>query len=522
MTYDPYIPAVAAGDALAQQARDAGARVKLAPLAFLPALLACGVSWLAGGVAELTDAGFILFTLVCVVFVVKELADFPRRFGVAGLLVYGGSLVWFCHDYIGNWLGADFGAAPFPPVVIAKVATLHVLFVMMMGFGLLIPWGRKVERLILAVPEAPSGGVYLLLCIVMFVIGMLPYALFTNQPFLVVVWKSLTTMRSETMDVWTVGRDGNLNFSWGGYVAQWIELGSVGAVFAGAYAVLAARRMFDKVICWAIWGLHTAMAFGSGTRGQIIFMIVPVIGLMYIKHQAFAAALFRRFSWKAYVLTGALFVGMLVLVQAQGQWRNSRTWQRDFEQVELFKVSGNHMFSEGLLGYALIPESRGFFYDRVPGEAIVRPIPDFFINMLIHPIPRALWPNKPVDPLFEWYNKTYLRQQQGLKGTTIARGLVGSWYFRYGMAGVIEGGLFMGWLMVVMERALRQSRGRMMAMLTCLGLLTWLFRCFRDVSFIELYSFVIGLALLIVMIKLSKLFVQPEAPEQGGGELAYA
>lgn len=518
--YDEAYPATAA-DGM-QAATDSAARSLFAPLALLPALAACAMSWAAGGVSELTDAGFILFTLVCIVFLIRELAVFPRRFGAAGLLVYGGSLVWFCHDYIGNWLGADFGARPFPAVTVAKVATLHVLFVMMMGFGLLIPKGRRVERVLLSAPEAPSNGVYLFLCVLFFVIGMLPYALFTNRPFAVVIWKALTSMRTETEQIWTVGRDGNLNYSWGGYVAQWIELGSVGAVFAGAYAVLAARRAFDKVICWSIWGLHTAMAFGSGTRGQIIFMVVPIIGLLYIKYQVYAATLFRRFSWKAYAITGALLVGLLVLVQAQGQWRGSALWQRDFEQVDLLKVSGNHMFSEGMLGYQLIPESRPFFYDRVPGEAILRPIPDFFINMAIHPIPRALWTGKPIDPLFEWYNQVSNRSLQGLEGTTIARGLVGSWYFRYGTAGIIEGGLFMGWLMVICERALRASRGRMMPMLLCLALLTWLFRCFRDVSFIELYAFMIGFVLLVVLIKLSKVFVRPAEASEPGGEVAYA
>ena len=114
--------------------------------------------------------------------------------------------------------------------------------------------------------------------------------------------------------------------------------------------------------------------------------------------------------------------------------------------MEFLTVSGNHMFSEGLLGYHLIPEARPFFYDRFPGEAIVRPIPDFLFHGITHPIPRGMWHGKPIDPLFEWYNATYTGRGEGREGTTISRGLVGSWYFKYGVSGIVQGGLLMGLL----------------------------------------------------------------------------
>ena len=47
-----------------------------------------------------------------------------------------------------------------------------------------------------------------------------------------------------------------------------------------------------------------------------------------------------------------------------------------------------------------------------------------------------------------------------IQGTTISHGLVGHWYFPYGWAGVIEGGLLFGWLLVVGERALVKNLNR--------------------------------------------------------------
>jgi len=163
-------------------------------------------------------------------------------------------------------------------------------------------------------------------------------------------------------------------------------------------------------------------------------------------------------------------------------------------------------FSEGLLAYYLIPETRPFFFDRFPGEAIIRPIPEFVFLLVSHPIPRALWTSKPVDPLFQWYNAAVTGRGSGLEGTTISHGLVGSWYFKYGMAGIIEGGLLMGLLYGIAERTLNKGTGRPMVIMISLGLLTWLFRCFRDVTFPELWALLLGFLALTALIWFGRIF----------------
>src|SRR5690606_16464084 len=47
----------------------------------LPTCLA-GISWLAGGVQVLIDASFVVLTAICIVALLIELRDFPRRFGI--------------------------------------------------------------------------------------------------------------------------------------------------------------------------------------------------------------------------------------------------------------------------------------------------------------------------------------------------------------------------------------------------------------------------------------------------------
>ena len=61
-------------------------------------------------------------------------------------MLYGSIIIWFSLDYLTFWLPNDFSLSPIPPETVAKAATLHCLFVMMMGFGLLLPYGKWIQR----------------------------------------------------------------------------------------------------------------------------------------------------------------------------------------------------------------------------------------------------------------------------------------------------------------------------------------------------------------------------------------
>jgi hypothetical protein len=161
------------------------------------------------------------------------------------------------------------------------------------------------------------------------------------------------------------------------------------------------------------------------------------------------------------------------------------------------------MFSEGLLGYLLVPDVRPFVYAAdFPGEGFIVAIPRTAFDLVIGIIPRALWHDKPVDALWEWYNNVY--QGSGRNGTTISKGLVGSWYFKYGIGGLIEGGVLMGWLMGLSERALQHSEGKPIHILFSLAFATWIFRTYRDFIFIDLYGIVLGGICLYFMIPMMR------------------
>ena len=480
-------------------------------IAFLPSVLLCALSWLAGGIPRLTDVGFLLLTVACFVFFISELWNFSRRFGIGGIVLYLGTLIWFCHDYFNNWFLRSDVDFPIRAVTVAKAAFLYSLFIMCMTVGLRTRGGRLLQRIILSVPEPGSQTAYFLIVLLIFAFGIFPFMFFSYDPFFTSLYHGAFSSWVGPVR-WTTGRTGNLNYSWGAYLAQVIQTGGVGGIFAAFFAIMVSTQLWTKIIAWAIWGYWCMYAFNDGRRGPMLFMFLPPIGLLFIKYHSDVAAVLRKISFKAYLTAGALGLVLLVIVQIQGTFRAIGLDKTDLSQIDLIKNQGNSMFSEGLRGYDLIPEQHDFFSNNYWGQSIVMPYVDTVWNFVIGPIPRALWTTKPVDPLWEWYNKVITGDYSGRVGTTVSKGLVGTWYFNYGICGVLEGGFLVGWLMGLCERCLQNSEGRPMGLLMSLGFAVWLFRSFRDFAFNDLYGFIIGAIVLALFSYSFRIFNAPKQP----------
>jgi len=478
-------------------------RSRFTPLLFVPSILMAGTSWIANGIPILTNFSFLFLIAVCFILIIEELINFSKRFGLGGITLYGGVLMWFCYDYMRNWYSMDFtlGLTPFSPGVIAKAAFLHHFFICFASIGLQLPMSKWLEHKLAQIPEPSSHQLYFGLVLFAFFIGMIPNIFFKSDPFFVALWKDIVGGRSGASG-FTVGRTGNLNTSWGGYLAQLQQIGEVGSILALFYVLVLKPPLIPKIVCLLIWLLQLAFAFGNGTRGETAHVLLPAMFLLFLKYQSQAAEVFRRFSVKAYIVSGAVAFALLVIIQIQITYRN-----QGFSEIELDKVKtnieGNSMFSEGLPGMALIPEQRPFFYDSFPGQGIFMALPDVAWRFIYGPIPRALWTSKPVDPLWKWYNSVVTgRPEDDMEGTTISTGLIGDWYFRCGLPGLVEGGLLFGWLCLLAERMLQNSQGKLLQMIGAIGLLVFLFRAFRNFTFITLYPLLIGMVFLIIAIRI--------------------
>jgi hypothetical protein len=462
----------------------------------IPVLL-CLFSWLSGGVPMMTDLAFLFLLCVLSVAMTHELLYFPDRLGLGPLVLYGGATVWFVHDYFSNFFGLDYNgfAALYRPDVVAKGALFTTLFLFLAALGLRIPTGNWLPRLVGKMPTPATVNVGLFVVVVAFLIGISPYFLFTDEPFYRAIMKSVTSMRGGEGTRWTVGRTGNLNYSWGGYIVHLLQIGEVGAML-GAFIVLMMRPgLIATVLCFLNWMLWAAIAFGTGSRGPLLAVTLPVIGLVFIKYSAAAMEQLQRYSRKAVFRTGLVLFVVLLAVQIQGTFRSRGLGATDLSRLSVFKNQGNTMFSESLLVYHLFPDQLPHPRNHVVGQGMALFLPDTITRFAIGWIPRAIWKDKP-----GFINEDLLINQTMTGGTaansgsggTIATGIVGRSYMRYGTMGVIQMGLLFGWLCACVGACLKWHLRRPFALLMTLGLATWLFRSFRDLTPHDLYPLLIG------------------------------
>jgi len=478
-------------------------RPKAMPLVFAPSVVLAGASYGSGGVPQLSDLAFIFILIGCLVLTLNELRVFARRFGVGGLTLFVGVVIWFCYDYLENWMGMNFDNSPHSAETVAFAVFAHALFVFGMAVGLVLPVHRKVGKLWQIIPEPRNDNIYFALIIGLFLFGMSPYVLFSRGNPLENIWNSIWAGRGGGGARWAVGRTGNLNYSWGGYVAQILEVGQIAGVFAVCYALIVAKSTFRKVVAWSFWLLQTALAFGTGTRTNLVIVGLPPIMILMIKYHAQAALVFQRISKKAYLVVAIIAFAFFVMSQIHTHTREQSFRNLSVDDINLTNVGGNPMFSESLAGFKMIPH-RGFFMDSFPGHGLVMALPDTFWRFAIHPIPRALWHNKPVDPLWEWYNRVTVGTT-GISGTTVSKGLVGSWFFRYGWGGMLIGAIFFGWLLRFCEYGLQYAEGRFLQIMLSMAFLAALFLMYRDMEPQLFWKFGVSVILIWFIMQFYKL-----------------
>ncbi len=491
--------------------------------AWMPALPASAallafVSWISGGAPFITELAWILVFGTCILFIGMDLKNFPRFFGVGAAVCFGGFLFWLGIDYFQTWSyffsGSDEiqrGLAPGmhwgeqSPELIAKASFYQFLFLTFMSIGLMLPGGKWIVHLIGKTPQPANSNTFFVIICGLFAFGLLPYFLFTTRAPHVAIWLSITGMRTGEAGIWTVGRTGTINFSWGGYVVQWLEIGSFAGLLAAFYGIFLAKTGITKVACSIMWLYTLAMAFGTGTRGNIGFACFPPMGMLFIKYQA--QSLVTRKWWKPYAICLVFIMFMYPLVVIQGLFRNTglaKVTAQDLTQG----LRDNSMFSHSLFVFYKIPDQHEPFYSGLfPGSSWIMPIPQAAFYFAIGPIPRTLWLDKPTNPAMAWAS----RERAGVAQTEtvytgISSSLAGSWFATCGIAGIIEGGLLWGWLLAVFDRATWYARTKPLVVLIVLALQTFMFRSFRDPDYNMIYPILIGIAVFWV----ASLFIQKQ------------
>lgn len=468
------------------------------------------LSYLSGGISVLNSAGMLFLLGLVTAGLINEIWNFSTRFGVGGFVLYGGTFIWLLHDYLTHYLAEAPEVYGYNTWAVTKASVSVGLFYTFASIGLNLTIGRKVERFFIKLwPEARSTNLLYAVAVAAFLFGISPYFLFTRVPFYEAMYLDFVKGYSDQGSHWAVGKSGgNINFNFGAYIAQIFDVGALGALLAVFLVCMRRMGAIATVAALAMLSFWVMRSFGGGARGHVIYLALPVLGAFFMRQHIMAAWRGKRFSGAAYIVLISALVTILITGIYQASLR-SRGFS-DILSFELseFQIAGNTMFTESLDGYMVIPEASQPFYNRWPLEGVIRPLWDFCYWFVIGPIPRALWTSKPVDGVWLWYNELLMRQSLSgdlLVGTNITQSYPGHFFFRYGFAGVVQGGLIFGLLAGIAERILKSSRGRILSMLFALGLTTWLFRCFRSPDFQNLYPVFIGLtAVSLLMIPFAK------------------
>jgi oligosaccharide repeat unit polymerase len=225
------------------------------------------------------------------------------------------------------------------------------------------------------------------------------------------VWTALVASRTGADSAW---QDPGL----------WNNLAAFG-MFGASYLLIEAWTPSRRRKIWqAIVGLAACLPFVmGGTRHLVLFVLLPVLvaGITRLRRMTIGRIL-------ALFLAGVVVFAILQLqyaVRAQG-WDSL---SKKVHTKDLF-TNSTAQFSALLFALHLVPAEHGFFYELAE--------PYF----LIHWIPRAVWPDKPVMATWTFYNNAYT-----LGGRfNVTPSVIGQFYMNWGTPGVAVIGLWLGML----------------------------------------------------------------------------
>ena len=116
------------------------------------------------GAPMLVDMSFLSLTLLMLIYLFGDLHRFSERFGIGGIVLFGGVLIWLCYDYLETWFLAwmPHWRMPIASDVVAKAAVFNMLYILCVVIGIRSRFAARLGRLITRLPEPsqPSNVFY--------------------------------------------------------------------------------------------------------------------------------------------------------------------------------------------------------------------------------------------------------------------------------------------------------------------------------------------------------------------------
>jgi len=360
------------------------------------------------------------------------------------------------------------------------------LFVVMVWIGAVRrPW-RIPNVLLRSVSQEFSVSMYFALALACFFLGMLNFAIPCNFN----VFEMVHYLGQERWSApWGRGQLGG----WDAFLDHLQYFGYLLPILTVVIGRRVGLRNPRTIVCTAMSIVMTLFLAQSGSR-RVIGVVAGMALVLWILDQ-------RRLRVKHLITTVVAVFALLLTLQLMLEYRNvglsvlvgtgemtvNGLEKKQMLEEEHLRVDDN--FYRLCQIIQLIPKSHGFVYY------------DYLVYVLVRPVPRVFWPEKPVDPGFD------LASALGVEGVSYSYSVIGELYMSLGFIGIALGGWFYGRISAFARGLLNVSTTQGALVIYSIIVMA-LFSGMRSILELILVSYVVlawvGLAQLFIKLRRAK------------------
>jgi len=305
-----------------------------------------------------------------------------------------------------------------------RIAFLAIgLFVAMVWLGAIRRSWKIPNVLISSVSQEFSINTYFGLALACFFIGMLKFAI----PCDFNVFEMAGYLGQERWAApWGRGQLGG----WDAFLDHLQYFGYLLPVLTVVIGRRVGLRNLRTLICIAMSCVMALFLAQSGSR-RVIGVVAGMALILWVLDQP-------RLRVKHLVISVFAVVSLLIALQVMLEYRNvglsvlvgkgeipsGRFEKRQILEEQHLRVDDN--FYRLCQIIQLIPDTHPFVYHK------------YFVYVIVRPVPRVFWPDKPVDPGFD------LPSALGVQGLSLSYSVIGELYMSLGFIGIALGGWFYG------------------------------------------------------------------------------
>jgi oligosaccharide repeat unit polymerase len=205
---------------------------------------------------------------------------------------------------------------------------------------------------------------------------------------------------------------------WGSFIDQ---MPYFGYVLPSLTALVIARRGMSLQTLFAVLASAIMLLFLAQSGGRRI-ILVTVGAALIVWVQAQPGMKFRKVFAVGVVSIAMVYTMQFMLNVRGGGYQEYLYTGGQFN--DYLHVDDNFLRLAQII--QIVPERRDYVYHRQVTFTLIRPIP------------RVLWPGKPIGPGFD------LPSEVGMKGVSLSSSIIGEWYLSWGWVAVVFGGWFHG------------------------------------------------------------------------------